>query len=311
MRNRLQTISNQSGFSLVGAIVAVAIISIGVVSLSKLMTNSSRFGKSVELRADRNISRTHIYDNISCAESLPSNPIKFCKGGGRRYIPITNRNGIEIVKLNPQRASDGTRFGEWDIRASCNGTDEYVTVEARRTYNKNGAKVGLNDPLTGKKQGEWVDLYPGYYLCNDELSEPKTPIDKDEVVYIEYYRYNTFKVHGGDVRLRVRRVSLGGIRPASVCQHGLMFNNSAWVGYNADFGEKILKKDQMFRLKIKVGPRAGLCEDNGTYEFDLTHKNVILTNPGRNIYHFRLEDHIEDFDYNDSVWRLEAIPITQ
>ena len=186
------TNQNEAGFSLLGAVVAMGIISIGVVGFSRMMTNSARVGKSIELKADKNISRTHLYNNLSCSLSLPKKPIAFCAGGGRKYIPIVNRQGFELVGVG-SRPDDGKKFGEWDIRASCGGGDEYVTVEARRSYLENGKAVGIDDPLIGTKKGQWIDLFPKYGLCNELLKKPESPIEKDDIIYLEYYRNKNLK----------------------------------------------------------------------------------------------------------------------
>ena len=59
-------------------------------------------------------------------------------------------------------------------------------------------------------------------------------------------------------------------------------------------------------MGVHVKEKNGQCQNKSN--MNLLHRNIILSQPGKNLFRWHVEDH-DDFDYNDSVWQIVAEPI--
>ncbi|NRA63177.1 MAG: hypothetical protein HRU19_01770 [Pseudobacteriovorax sp.] len=302
MNEKLHT--NQ-GFSLISTMFGLALAAFAVVGLMKALENNNKFSKAISLKSDLGIARAHLYETLDCGYTLPPAVKSQCERRSKVYFPIKTKNNTTILRRNNKFPADGTKFGEWHIRASCGLTDEFITIEARRAVRDQKGVTELDDPLTGKTQGEWRDLFTDFKLCNEYLKKPESPIEKDDLIYLEFYRNSRFKANGGELTVKIEKIGND-----AQCYHELYIDGRRAIGKNEKPITFKVRQNQQFRVQIKLSGKQ--CEKkkqkkgNPKY-MDLIHENIIVSKPGRNLFNFRVEDST-DFDYNDSVWRLTATP---
>jgi len=132
---------NNKGFSLIGAVISISIMTVTMAAMSKITVLHMKSSKSIELRNDRESIERMLYNKIDCEETLNGT----CTPG--EIMDIYYGSGKILVSKST------TNLGKHTVRAECNFDGDGIVFRAI-TMNKNGAV--LADPLTGRKVG-WND----------------------------------------------------------------------------------------------------------------------------------------------------------
>lgn len=139
---------NDSGFSLVAALVSAAIIGILAVALSRMYSAGILAGRSTELRADLQSIKKVINDTVDCSQTV--NPL--CAGGvcAPGIVPTCPTGTVAVYKHSQTSGallidSGGTTYGSWTLTATC--TSHGINVQATRP---NGTGGYFKDQLTGR-----------------------------------------------------------------------------------------------------------------------------------------------------------------
>lgn len=139
--------SSESGFSIVSALVGLALSMAIVAAVSNFMSQGFRGQKAISLRVDKIALAEHLMARVDCTASYvdgitcPSAiPVKLLREDGSTLVSNTGT---------------GTKFGEWTIRAECLASNDGIAVKAARLkpgklLNTTLATDFNADPLTRK-----------------------------------------------------------------------------------------------------------------------------------------------------------------
>ncbi|MEZ4743293.1 MAG: hypothetical protein R3B45_12750 [Bdellovibrionota bacterium] len=165
-------IKNFNGFSLLSALVAISVISIGAVAFLKMNKSSIRSQHHASLKADKLAIAQMILNSTACDLALPSGS---CTPGN--LLKLERRHTASATtSVLVSDAGAGSKYGTWTPRAVCNATGDGVLLQMTRlsssgnlhsTHDNKFAK----DPLTGKII-KWSDpesyvFGVGVEMCSD------------------------------------------------------------------------------------------------------------------------------------------------
>jgi hypothetical protein len=141
-----------SGFGLLQVVIALALLSGVALVFSRVVINTTRGQKSVELKGGFEDLRTLFRRGVDCSQSMPSP----CVPGA--YIALKSVGGG--VLLDASGGADGQAFGDYHLRASCvpsgPGGLPYLNVEARFTNPRE-----IKDPVLQPYNDGFAPLYRG------------------------------------------------------------------------------------------------------------------------------------------------------
>lgn len=161
---RIMKVSKNDGFSLMAAIIAIALTGLLAAWLSTLLSNSFKSAKSVEMRSDLNILRQTILASIDCEKTLqdagidpnnfndPSCNSSSAPGGETGpFLRLRRKSpGAAVDYLtNPLGADQSAKMGDWNIRVSCSKTEHSLVVRVSRP-DPAAADTFFSDPMTNK-----------------------------------------------------------------------------------------------------------------------------------------------------------------
>jgi type II secretory pathway pseudopilin PulG len=135
---------SQAGFSLVAALVAVAITGIVAVGLSQLLRNTFRAQHSVELRSDIASLKSLINDQIDCSKSMPAT----CPADG--FVPLYLSNGRTFIGPHDDK---GVKVGVWNFRNRCTAAGLFIEYARYQP----GTTDFARNPITNKAEN-WTPV---------------------------------------------------------------------------------------------------------------------------------------------------------
>lgn len=148
---------SQSGVSLIGAIIAIGILGIISVSLSKMLQTTFKANKEARIRDDRLGITNLLRQRLRCRETLQS-----ATCNSNQFFALRDRDGKTIGSPEFQ----AWRLGELHIRASCNNTA--LKIETARLK---GVEQFRRNPLT-KQDDEWRPLTTtGEFECREYFKD--------------------------------------------------------------------------------------------------------------------------------------------
>jgi type II secretory pathway pseudopilin PulG len=168
------TLQKQSGFSLLAALVGLAILGIGATLMSRHLSFGMRATQRIKTDVDMQLLKTFIIEGTSCRMSIEA----LCTPGSLLSL---NRDlgGIAKVIVSGDEASP-TYFGDSAVRALCAPTGQGIQVQygllkKGRSLRSNNASDFKPDPLTSKiKTFNDNDLFlEGLELCASGADQPK------------------------------------------------------------------------------------------------------------------------------------------
>ncbi|NRA69364.1 MAG: prepilin-type N-terminal cleavage/methylation domain-containing protein [Pseudobacteriovorax sp.] len=277
--------NNKSGFSLVGVLIAVGIMGIIATALMRMQSNSFRNAKSLELRTDLEALKKELIENLDCSNTLPDDPAVACTTP--RFVDIVRSNG-DVFLANG--GATGTKMGAYNLRAICNANQSRLVIQAQQT-DDNG--IPVRDPIKKRVLG-FREVFRNLNLCTSSFSGPATPEQEHEEKFLEFYPTGRFSAVGGRVRLTISLINSD-----AACTHSLIMCGNP-SGTN---GSVVLDPSTSCRPQVRVtGP--GGCPQTLAFLSD----KVMLAKQGKNLWRVMAEDS-DDFDYNDSVWRVQGTPL--
>jgi type II secretory pathway pseudopilin PulG len=171
---------NQKGFTLLHAVVAIAIASIMIPVMAVTFKNSMRTQRHLEMNSQLEAIRRMLIENTSCHDTLKD---VNCDGA-INVVSRSNADGPGRILIE----DSGSQFGSWTLRAICDKKTFNVIVEVagiRMSQDEKSKNKGMGkskgkgkgkknyaqseeftlDPLNGKELG-WKFLFPeGLALC--------------------------------------------------------------------------------------------------------------------------------------------------
>ena len=136
--------NRNSGFSLLGVLVALGVAGALVVLLDKVLTNSMQGTASFSAKTDRTFIAQYVSERLSCEESN----IYSCSPG--QPVVLRDSNDNVLIKSRP---ATPTRFGKFAVRAICAKDGQGAILTAARlrpgkSANSTAKSDYLPDPLT-------------------------------------------------------------------------------------------------------------------------------------------------------------------
>jgi hypothetical protein len=119
--------SSQSGFTLIGAVISLAIGAIAAVGMSRMLASSFSFQGKVERDANRTALKNLIVSAVSCRDTLPAGT---CIPGD--LVELKRKRADGTVATLVSSLGTGTRFGNIAVRAVCGADGESVFAQAAR-----------------------------------------------------------------------------------------------------------------------------------------------------------------------------------
>ena len=152
--------TSQSGFSLVAALVGIALVAIGFSIFAQTMTNHMKLTKRAHIDLDFDDLRKYVGARIDCVKTVTPLP-SGCSSGG--VIDARKSDGTTLFTATRTNAISNY-LGEYHLRARCVtvGNQFQVIVETRRENPATGAP--LNEPLSATAS-TWTSLFKGVPLC--------------------------------------------------------------------------------------------------------------------------------------------------
>lgn len=149
------TKSRAAGMSLVSVLMAVGIMGIVALGLSRLVTNSQDGIRSVELRGDLETIRQLLMAQVDCTSTFAENKItdknqkSQCPGPGGKGLMLyrSTSSGARPFTKGKLEADGSFQLGSWWIKATCDAEAETLVIRAARKK-KDGTFA--RDPLTNE-----------------------------------------------------------------------------------------------------------------------------------------------------------------
>lgn len=230
-RNRPRPVINlrvlsESGVSLVGVLVGVAILGITAVASSNLNVFNMRANRRFELRGELETTRRLIYENLDCTTTFskagidPTNPNGKCpststssatqKGPWITLYRHTADGSTRAFSV-PDPSTGIATLGNWSMRVSCSETEQSLVIRVARPVGNDFAK----DPLTGKLM-DWDNpgaliaggVPPVMPLCFNALS-PISKLFKGQIDLLPA----DFKNIGDPVQTQTRTIDVSPYTP--------------------------------------------------------------------------------------------------
>lgn len=158
----------ESGQSFIDLLMGVAISGLVLAGLSKVLVDSSRAGKRIEVASELESVRQIMVKSFSCSKSLGLDPGESVTTCSPTPSPIKDFGGT-LLTDDKGRVSQT----EFYVKLRC---EENVGVffEYRRAKASGSGLVPLEDPLTGKTVAGYQDLFPSEPFCNEYFGNSPT-----------------------------------------------------------------------------------------------------------------------------------------
>ncbi len=291
---------SQSGFSLIGMLVSIAVLTTASLGVMKLLSRGFKANSAVKNDIELETVKRSLMQRIDCAKTAETSTPGYRKA---QIVALVTGNGRTVI---PPRAQ-GTPIGRFHFRAVLL-PDGMLRVQARMV---NAAGQVVKHPLLadvthttsdGRKQSanyDWKYLFPdGAPLCDFNALKKTTQsadssVDprEDESVELVYFQTGRFKAKGGDIMVTASFVSDG----AYSCRNSLLFVCSG-VALRAEgeTREFLLKENQTCRVRVesKRDGAPSSTKDDNCRGGSISSPNGLTAKQGHNLWRIQWEDRL-------------------
>lgn len=334
----LRMFGNQKGFSLVGSLVSLAVLSAASLGFMKLMTSHFKANAAVSNDLEREAMKRSLMQRVDCEKTGEANG----QTSPRRKtaVELRSRSGRVVLPL----AANGQKMGKFHYRA-LNLGNGVIQVESRmvdatgnvvkhpvlanvKRKNSAGVEVSANY--------DWNPLFsPETPLCDLrdlQGADPENPAKEGEDLSAElvYHQSGRFQALRGDIRIDVELVLDGGLD----CRSDLVFQcdggGSIRVSDQDPKGSVLLPKDRFCTVEVKNAGGSNCA--SGT----INKANGLTAKQGFNQWRVQWEDRLADrkdsltcaavkdpvaklsnaacqrlkaIDWNDAIWHIRGAPV--
>ena len=248
---------DESGFSLVAALIGIGISGIVAATMMRIIDNTSKAKVGVSLDYDKIAAKRTILSRASCGESFDDNT---CPRSGP--VPLYDADKKIVIPSNGK----GKKLGGWYYRAECNDENTGLIIRAARltstgTINSTAAADFLRNPVNRKRDswsspkslvfGEGITLCPdqagGGSIANQCFRKRSAAFRNDFVTWCpadfpDLYSCSQLDESGGNRPMLFTRCTRDGTCQAKAGQNGIQYDRSG-LGANGQYYERVQKRE--------------------------------------------------------------------
>lgn len=338
----LRMFGNQKGFSLMGSLVSLAVLSSASIGFMKLMTSHFRANAAVSNDLELEAMKRSLMQRVDCEKTAEANGQQI--PGQKTSVELVSRSGRVVLG----NATNGQKIGRFHYRA-LNLGNGVIQVESRMV---DGAGNVVRHPVLGNVKRKtaagvdvsanygWSSLFAeGFPLCDlSEIagtqrknSESLPSEDEDMSAELVYHQSGRFQALGGDVRIHVELLLDGGYD----CRSDLRFecDDGAALRISEGSPKGFVTLPQNLYCKVEVIAASG---PKDCAEGKISSPNGLTAKQGFNQWRVQWEDRLarrkdafecasvkdsvaklshpaclrlKAIDWNDAIWHIRGIPV--